>query len=227
VFARWQPVSRHERRPDVTPYLLLASSYAFAAAVQPGPLQAYLVSQTMINGWRRTVPATLAPIISDIPIVLLVLLVLTHVPPSFTNVIRCAGGIYLLHLAFQALQSYRTYSDLRESPPRLVYQTIWKAVVVNLLNPNPYLGWALIMGPLFLKAWSDSPAYGIGVIILFYGTMILATAGILALFSGARSLGPRIARGLVGVSAAALLVFGLYQLWAGLTALMTGPTHAG
>ena len=211
----------------MTPYLLLAASYAFAAAVQPGPLQAYLISQTMINGWRRTVPATFAPIISDIPIVLLVLLVLTHVPPSFINVIRLAGGIYLLYLAFQALHSYRAYSHLRESPPRKVYQTIWKAVVVNLLNPNPYLGWALIMGPLVLKAWSDSPSYGIGVIVLFYATMILATAAIIALFSGARSLGPRVARGLVGVSAAALLVFGLYQLWAGLTALMSGPAHAG
>jgi len=211
----------------VTPYLLLAASYAFAAAVQPGPLQAYLISQTMINGWRRTVPATFAPIISDIPIVVLVLLLLAQVPPSFINVIRLAGGIYLLYLAFQALQSYRAYSHLRESPPRMVYQTIWKAVVVNLLNPNPYLGWALIMGPLFLKAWSDSPSYGIGVIVLFYATMILATAAIIALFSGARSLGPRVARGLVGVSAAALLVFGLYQLWAGLTALMSGPAHAG
>jgi threonine/homoserine/homoserine lactone efflux protein len=190
-------------------------------------LQAYLISQTMINGWRRTVPATFAPIISDIPIVFLVLLLLAQVPPSFINVIRLAGGIYLLYLAFQALQSYRAYSHLRESPPRMVYQTIWKAVVVNLLNPNPYLGWALIMGPLFLKAWSDSPSYGIGVIVLFYATMILATAAIIALFSGARSLGPRVARGLVGVSAAALLVFGLYQLWAGLTALMSGPAHAG
>jgi len=211
----------------VTSYLLLAASYAFAAAVQPGPLQAYLISQTMINGWRRTVPATFAPIISDIPIVFLVLLLLAQVPPSFINVIRLAGGIYLLVLAFQALQSYRAYSHLPESPPRMVYRTIWKAVVVNLLNPNPYLGWALIMGPLFLKAWSDSPSYGIGVIVLFYATMILATAAIIALFSGARSLGPRVARGLVGVSAAALLVFGLYQLWAGLTALMSGPAHAG
>lgn len=224
---RWLPVRGHERRPDVTPYLLLASSYAFAAAVQPGPLQAYLISQTMINGWRRTVPATLAPIISDIPIVLLVLLVLTQLPPSFINIIRLTGGIYLLYLAFQALRSFRGYSHLPASNPRFVYQTLWKAVVVNLLNPNPYLGWALIMGPLFLKAWSDSPSYGIGVIVIFYATMILATGAILALFAGARTLGPRVARGLVGVSAAALLVFGLHQLWAGVTAFMAAPGHAG
>lgn len=215
-------VERHAPRKthEVTPYLLLAASYAFAAAVQPGPLQAYLVSQTMINGWRRTVPASIAPIISDIPIVFLVLLVLTQVPPAFVNVLRLAGGLYLLFLAFQALQSYRTYTQVRESQPPRIHQTIWKAVVVNLLNPNPYLGWALIMGPLLLQAWEESPAYGVALVVLFYATMIFATAAILALFAAARSIGPRIARALVGFSAAALFFFGFYQLWLGSTAFI-------
>jgi threonine/homoserine/homoserine lactone efflux protein len=200
------------------PYLLLATSYAFAAAVQPGPLQAYLISQTMVNGWRRTAPATIAPLISDIPIVCLVLLVLTQVPPLFVNTLRIAGGIYLLYLAFQALRSYRTYNQLQEIPRPQVFQTLWKAVVVNLLNPNPYLGWGLIMGPLLLKAWNENPAYGVGLVVLFYLVMILSTAAILAMFAGARSFGPRLARGLVGVSALALLCFGVYQLWVGSTA---------
>jgi hypothetical protein len=50
--------------------------------------------------------------------------------------------------------------------------------------------------------------------------MILATAAILVLFAAARSLGSRVARALVGISALALGVFGLYQLWSGSTALM-------
>jgi len=204
----------------VLPYLLLAASYAFAAAVQPGPFQAYLVSRTMIDGWRRTVPAVLAPLISDIPIVLLVLLVLTQVPPLFVMLLRIAGGLFLLYLAYGAFRSYRTYTQASQPTTGPVGETIWKAAVVNLLNPNPYLGWALVMGPLLLKAWEENPAYGIGLVILFYVTMILATAAILALFAGARTLGPRIARGLVGVSAAALLLFGMYQLWSGSTALM-------
>jgi len=174
----------------------------------------------MIDGWRRTVPAVLAPLISDIPIVLLVLLVLTQVPPLFVMLLRIAGGLFLLYLAYGAFRSYRTYTQASQPTTGPVGETIWKAAVVNLLNPNPYLGWALVMGPLLLKAWEENPAYGIGLVILFYVTMILATAAILALFAGARTLGPRIARGLVGVSAAALLLFGMYQLWSGSTALM-------
>ena len=54
----------------------------------------------------------------------------------------------------------------------------------------------------------------------FYGTMVFTTAIILAFFAGARSFGMKITRILVGVSAAVLLLFGLYQVWSGATALI-------
>ncbi len=201
------------------PYLLLATSYAFAAAVQPGPFQAFLIAQTMTNGWRKTVPAVFAPLLSDIPIVFLVLLALTQIPPLFVNLLRLAGGVYLLYLATGALKTFLAYGKSDAVPPAPASQTLFRGALVNLLNPNPYLGWALVMGPLLLKAWQENPAYAIGLVVLFYIVMILSTAVILALFAGARSLGPRIARGLVGISAVALLGFGLYQLWLGTTAL--------
>jgi threonine/homoserine/homoserine lactone efflux protein len=168
----------------------------------------------MANGWRRTVPAVFSPLLSDIPISCIVLLVLTQVPPLLVNLLRLFGGFYLLYLAFGSLQSFRRYRQEEGSPAAPVTRTILKAALVNVLNPNPYLGWALVMGPLLLKAWQEAPSYAVSLLILFYMVMILSTAAILALFAGARSLGPRIARSLVGASAAALFFFGLYQLWA-------------
>ncbi|MBP1599095.1 MAG: Lysine exporter protein, partial [Acidobacteria bacterium] len=41
-------------------YLLQGISLGFAAAVQPGPLSTYLVSETLKSGWRRTLPAIFA-----------------------------------------------------------------------------------------------------------------------------------------------------------------------
>ncbi len=95
-----------------------------------------------------------------------------------------------------------------------------KATLVNLLNPNPYLAWTLVMGPLLIKAWNHARADGIGFLGSFYGTLVFTTAAILILFASARSLGPRITRILLGVSAAALFLFGLYQGWSGATALI-------
>jgi len=60
----------------VTSHLLLGAGLAFAAVVQPGPLQAFLLARAAAHGWRRTLPAALSPVVSDGPIALLVILVL-------------------------------------------------------------------------------------------------------------------------------------------------------
>jgi hypothetical protein len=52
--------------------------------------------------------------------------------------------------------------------------------------------------------------------------MIASTAIILVPFAGARTLGPRTGRAMVGISAVALAAFGLYQLWAGGASLLGG-----
>lgn len=206
-------------------YLVLGASYGFAAAVQPGQFQAYLVSQTMTHGWRRTMPAALAPLVSDIPVILLVLVVLTNVPPLFLQILQTIGGIFLLYLALGALRAARDFRRvLAAAVP--IHETILRAALVNLLNPSPYLAWALIMGPLLLKAWREAPVSGVALVAAFYVAMVLSTAGIVTLLALARSLGPRIARGLVGFSAVALAAFGIFQLYMGLRGLLI-PGVAG
>lgn len=204
------------------PYLIFGATYAFAAAVQPGPLQTYLISQTLCNGWRRTLPSALAPIASDGPIIVLVLLVLARLPARTEGFLRLAGGVFLFYLAMRAFRSWRDY---RRSPlveACSARRSLISAALVNLLNPNPYLGWSLVLGPLLLKGWRETPANGLALVFAFYGTMTVSLAGIVALFAGARSLGPRVGRVLVGVSAVVLAGFGCYQLWAGGRALWSG-----
>lgn len=201
-------------------FIIFAVSYAFAAAAQPGQFQAYLISRTLANGWRRTLPAVLAPVLSDVPVIALVLLVLTQVPPLFVHVLRLAGGLFLLYLAAGAVSAFRRYGQPAATQPRPAHRTILEAATVNLLNPNPYIAWALVLGPMLLQAWGRSPATGLAFLTAFYSTMVLATAGIVMLFGLARTLGPRIARSLVLVSAVALAAFGLYQIGAGVTAIL-------
>ena len=82
-------------------YLLQGLGYGGAAAAQPGPFQAYLLSQTLKNGLRSTLVAAFAPLMSDGPIVLLVLLVLTQVPDWFVSVLRFGGGFFAVIVAGQ------------------------------------------------------------------------------------------------------------------------------
>lgn len=101
------------------------------------------------------------------------------------------------------------------------FQTFfWKAVLMNALSPNPYIFWGILAGPIVLVAWQQSPILGFSFGLGFYGTLIGGNAAIIILFDTARQLGPKVNRVLIGLSIVALLVFGLYQLWTGLSNLI-------
>ncbi len=197
-------------------YLIFGIVYAFAAAVQPGPLQTYIISQTLKKGWRSTLPTAFAPVISDGPILILVLFLLSTIPDNFIVILRIGGGLFLLYLGYRAFKSWQEFDADETISNESSQQTLFKAVFINLLNPAPYLGWSLIMGPLFLEGWRIEPSYGIALIIGFYLTMILSLAGIIILFGFARKLGPKVSKILLGISAVVLFVFGIYQLWLGI-----------
>jgi len=198
-------------------YLVLGVTYAFAAAVQPGPFQAYLISQALSHGWRRTLPAALAPVLSDGPVIVLVLLVLSRLPGWLMPALQTGGGVLLLYLAWNGFRAWRTYSPAAPAPAPSGGQSVLRAALVNLVNPGPWLGWSLVMGPLLLRSWRAAPRNGVALLVAFYATMIVSQGGIITLFAAARQAGPRVNRALIGLSAVGLACFGGYQLWAGLS----------
>jgi threonine/homoserine/homoserine lactone efflux protein len=194
-------------------YLFLGITYAFAAAVQPGPFQTYLISQTLNDGWIKTFPAAFAPLISDVPIIALVVLILSNIPGWFSQSLQFFGGLYLLYLAFGTFKNWKNYYKRDIFHSHSSQQTVLKAALVNFLNPNPYLAWSLIMGPLLIKGWQQNPSIGLALLIGFYATLIIVTLGIMLLFAAAKSLGHRVSRTLIGISGLAMTGFGLYEIY--------------
>jgi threonine/homoserine/homoserine lactone efflux protein len=196
----------------VLKYLLIGSSFAFAAAAQPGPLQAFYLSRVAASGWRRTLPAALAPLISDGPIALLVLLILHQVPGGFERFLKLAGGVVLLYFAVSALREWARGGDPADQESGSAPRTLLQAVGVNLVNPGPYLGWSLVLGPLALEAWQQAPGHAVGLVTAFYVTMVLSLALFILLLGTTSFLGPRGRRALLLLSAVALAGLGCYQL---------------
>ena len=197
-------------------YILQGIGYGFAAAAQPGPFQTYLISQTLIKGWKRTLPAAFAPLVSDGPIIALCLVVLSQVPPWLHRFLYIAGGLFLLYLAYGA---YTTWKNFDQAIPYIetgTRQSILKAALINTLSPGPYIFWSLVTGPILLTGWRETPLYGLAFLTGFYATMVLGLSTIILVFGIARHLGPNVNRTLLGVSAIALFCFGLIQLWLGI-----------
>lgn len=200
--------------------IVFGSGFAFAAAIQPGPLQAFLLARVAAAGWKRTLPAVLAPLLSDIPIAALVLLVLGRLPAAAQQGLRAAGGVLLVYLAWAAFRQLRLPPEAPAAAPPSAPRTFFAAVLVNVLNPNPYLGWALVLGPASVAAWHRDPASAVALVVAFYATIVATLAAFVVLFGTARYISAGARRGLIAVAAAALAVLGAYQLAVSVPRLM-------
>jgi len=200
-------------------YLIQGLVLGAAAAAQPGPLQAYLLSLTTRNGWRRALPATFAPLISDGPVLLLVLLVLTSLPPAMLFTLQIAGGLFLIYLAYGAFKNLRAATSIEPEPDEKRGQNVLKAALINILSPNPYIFWATIAGPIFVNGWQEVPRYGLSFLIGFYVALIGGFMAFVALFAITGSVDKRLNRALNGFAVIALLLFGLFQLVRGIIQL--------
>lgn len=197
-------------------FLLTAATIGFSAGVTPGPLQAVFLSYATRGGWKKALPAAFAPLVSDGPVILLVLLVLTKVPESFLRILQIAGSAFLLYLAWDSYRAFRRYHVVEELTETNGWGTLLKATLMNVLAPGPWLFWSLLNGPNLLKAWAVSPWWGAGYLVAFYGTFILTNIVLIILFSATRHLGEKVQRALLLVSAVALAGFAIYQLLQGI-----------
>jgi len=197
------------------PYLFQGILFGFAAAAQPGPLQTYIISQSLAKGWKRSLPAAFAPLVSDGPIIALCLLVLSQVPEWFQKFLYIAGGLFVLYLAYGAYKSWKNFTSSTQNAEAGIQQSVLKTALVNVLSPGPYIFWSLITGPILIAGWRETPIFGITFLLGFYSTFILLLMLIIVVFGAMHNLGEKVQRALLGISALALFCFGLYQIWLG------------
>jgi threonine/homoserine/homoserine lactone efflux protein len=190
-----------------------AAAIGFTAAVSPGPFQTYLISESLAGGWKRGAPVAFAPLISDAPIILFSLFVLNLLPDSFLRVVRIAGGLFALYLAWNLFKRWREIAgesgaESGGSGQHPVTAGLWRGAIANFLSPGPYLFWGLVNGPLLLSALRQSTWQGLSFLFGFYAAMVASLLGIALIFTQARRLGPRLVRGLLLLSIFILVGFG-------------------
>lgn len=193
-------------------YLLVGAGFAFAAAWQPGPFQAFLLSRIAAQGWRRTLPAAAAPLISDGPIAVIVLLLLRNVPPSLERGLQAAGGVVLLLVALQTWREWRRGPVGPSAGSGRRPRTVWEAALVNAINPGPWLGWSLVLGPVAVEAWRVSRAHAAVLVGSFYVVMFVNLVVFIVLLGATGRLKPGGRRALHLLTVVVLAGLGLLRL---------------
>jgi len=140
--------------------------FGLSAGMAPGPLLVLVISQTLRHGFAEGVKTALAPLITDVPIVIAsVLAVFTMRDIDFVlALLSLSGGLYLFYLAHETFAvTPPSADDARDVP-----HSVRKGAITNALNPHPYLFWVTVGAPTIVTAAERGPVAPALFIALFY-----------------------------------------------------------
>ena len=110
------------------------------------------------EGGNCTLPASLSPLLSDGPIALLVLFLLNRISTEMLGILQVAGGILLLYFAWAGYRQWKQCAETDRNTHGKMPRTFIQAAMINILNPNPYLGWSLGTWTCFFKCMASTHA---------------------------------------------------------------------
>lgn len=126
-------------------FVIAALTFGLVAGLKPGPLGVFVIHQTMSKGNRHGMLASMAPLLTDGPIILLaILLTLSLEDVSwFISIISIVGAFYLANIAYKI---FNTPESIDPSGKYNENSGFLTAVKINFLNPSPYIFWFTIGG---------------------------------------------------------------------------------
>ena len=156
---------------ELISYLTLGSALGLSAGISPGPLLTLVISETLQHGRREGIKVALSPLVTDLPIILISLLILAGMGKSTAvlSLISFAGAVFLSFLGWECLRT----RELTIAAPPVRPRSLQKGITANLLNPHPYLFWITVGGPTAVRAWHS----GYGAAIVFFVTFYLFLTG--------------------------------------------------
>jgi threonine/homoserine/homoserine lactone efflux protein len=162
-------------------FLTIGLVLGLSAGLAPGPLLTLVVSETLRYHVGAGIRVALAPLISDLPIVVVSVGLLSTMSgfESVLGGISLVGGAVVFRMGVHGL---RTRALVIE-PEISGSNALAKGVLVNVLSPHPYLFWISVGAPLVHRAMAVSVAAA-GAFILGFYLLLVGAKVVLALVVG-------------------------------------------
>jgi threonine/homoserine/homoserine lactone efflux protein len=151
--------------------LFLGISLGFGAGISPGPLLTLVITTTLERGFGAGLRVALAPLVTDVPIVALVLLTLSALPDLALVLLSGVGGLFVIYLGVETMGQSST-AQLGAVPDLGGGEDLLRGALVNVLSPHPWLFWIGVGGPLFLTSWTAHPLNGVAFLVGFYTLLV-------------------------------------------------------
>ena len=147
-------------------FLTIGTLLGISAGFAPGPLLTLVISETLRHGIKSGIKVALAPIITDLPIIVLTLFVLSKLSGfhDVLGIISLAGGLFILSMGYQGIRTKGVEFNVEGIAPK----SFTKGLLANALSPHPYLFWFSVGAPTMTKAMSQGISAPLAFIISFY-----------------------------------------------------------
>ena len=145
----------------------------FSAGFSPGPLFALVLSQTLQHGTREGCKVAVAPLVTDLPLIVLSTFLLRQFADfkPFLGFVSLLGALYLVQMAYGTFRSGLSGRSFQGDAP----QSLGRGMLVNALSPHPYLFWFSVGAPAILKgARGGDPLAGPAFVVGFLGCLVVA-----------------------------------------------------
>ena len=159
----------------------------FAAGIAPGPLLALVISETLQHGVRSGLKVALAPLITDLPIVVVTLVFLAQLSDLrvILGFISVFGAGFIAYLGWEAVR-FRPGDVAMAGASQ--ERSLQKAILANALSPHPYLFWLSVGGPIAFRTAEASWTAAIAFVAAFYLLLVGSKVGVALLAGRSRSL---------------------------------------
>jgi threonine/homoserine/homoserine lactone efflux protein len=131
---------------------------------------AIVISQTLRHGVKEGVKVAAAPLITDLPIILVSTFVLSRLGNfrPVLGVISLAGGLFVAYLAWGTVGTRRLDVVIRDDEPN----SLRSGALVNAFSPHPYLFWLTVGAPLVVRGWASGPVAALAFIAGFEACLV-------------------------------------------------------
>ena len=166
----------------INPEFLLAS---LVVVLIPGTGVVYTITTGLTLKWRASLAAAIGCTLGIVPHILASILglsALLNMSAQVFSVLKLAGALYLLYLAWNMWREAGTLEINKKSTETSLTKIIIKAIAINLLNPKLTIFFFAFL-PLFVSRNSSSPTMEmitLSAVIMGITLIVFALYGILA-----------------------------------------------
>jgi threonine/homoserine/homoserine lactone efflux protein len=157
---------------------LLGLSLGLGAGLAPGPLLALVIRTALQDGAAAGVRVAFSPLVTDVPIIVVAVLLAASLPEEVLGVLGIAGGAFVVWLGIEALRDEPAPTEAAAGAA-VPQRDVARGALTNVLSPHPWVFWLTVGAPILASGTAaDAALFLFAFYLLLIGAKVVLALGV-------------------------------------------------